>query len=325
MKTEAQLKSELKNLETRILEITHDPLAEMDDIRFIAWSNNKQSVAKVTKMMKARQRILDALFERHCTDSEIARLERINNLLREMTDRTFKRTANLFRALLSMPKDNLDDDFEIDGKLVPEFDMQYSVLRLEDDAYYGSDFIRMAAILQKTEKFFQEMVHTSPLVEGLDGYTPSMSDDELDCTNNLDDGMSWHGGALRNPKLNHITIHHALYALYSHMHYSIPDVLRVNDFKIEVTLKVQQFSDQEGNRLWWWHKYDLPQFKNVLLKEIASRPEGLSQEDALLQRCRDYFGDTADEVLTDVGITDTDIYLEALKDAIDNLGEANLR
>lgn len=89
-------------------------------------------------------------------------------------------------------------------------------------------------------------------------------------------------------------------------------------FKIEVTLKVQQFSDQERNRLWWWDKYDLPRFKEVLLKEAASRPEGQSLEAALLQRCRDYFEDTADEVLSEVGITDADFYLTKLKDRIDN-------
>ena len=250
MKTESQLKTELKELEARILEITHDPLAETDDIRFLVWSKNKPLVEKVTKMMKTRQKYLDALFECHCTNTEISRLERINNQLRKMTDRTFKRTASLFRALLTMPKDSLDDDFEIDGVLIPEFDMQFSVLHLEDDEYYGSDFIRMAAILRKTEKFYDEMVFASPIIEDLDGYTPSMTDEELDCGNNLDNGMNWHGGALRNPKLKHITVYHALYSLFTYMHYSVPDVLRVNDYKIEITLKVQQFSDQEGNRLW---------------------------------------------------------------------------
>jgi hypothetical protein len=58
--------------------------------------------------------------------------------------------------------------------------------------------------------------------------------------------------------------------------------LRINDFSIEVKLTVQQFSDQEKNRLRWWNKYDLPRFKEVLLKEAAARPEGLPQETALL-------------------------------------------
>ena len=41
-------------------------------------------------------------------------------------------------------------------------------------------------------------------------------------------------------------------------------------------------------------------------------------ETALLQRCRDYFEESADEVLAKVGISDVDRYLEALKHKIDN-------
>ena len=85
-----------------------------------------------------------------------------------------------------------------------------------------------------------------------------------------------------------------------------------------IWLGVQQFSDQEKNRLRWWNKYDLPRFKEVLLKEAAARPEGLPLETALLQRCRDYFEDYADEVLDKVGISDVDRYLETLKHKIDN-------
>lgn len=65
-----------------------------------------------------------------------------------MTNRTYHRTADLVRALLVMNKDDMDDDYMIESRLVPIFDIPYSVLRLEDDEYYGSDFIRMAAILQ---------------------------------------------------------------------------------------------------------------------------------------------------------------------------------
>lgn len=42
-----------------------------------------------------------------------------------------------------MPKEELDDDYEIEGQLVPEFDIPYSTLRLEDDAYYSESCIKM--------------------------------------------------------------------------------------------------------------------------------------------------------------------------------------
>lgn len=92
---------------------------------------------------------------------------------------------------------------------------------------------------------------------------------------------------------------------------------KVNDLSIEVKLTIQQFSDQERNRLDWCRNYDLRHFKEVLLKEAADRPEGVSLEDALLQRCRDHFEDIADEILDKVGLSDIDLYLETLKNRID--------
>lgn len=316
--SESQLKAELKNLEARILEITHAPVDFKHHKPFLNWCGDEKSVEVVQEMMSDRCCILNRLFDFHCTDKEIARLEKVNDLLLDLTNRAHNRTAALFRTLIAMPKEELDDDYEIEGQLVPEFDIPYSTLRLEDDAYYGSDFTRMAPILQETEKYLLDLASVCPQWSHQTEYSPSMTDKELDCENILDDGTSWAEGPLWNPKLKHITICHALHALCTHIHFSIPDVLRINDFKIEVTLKVQQFSDQERNRLWWWDKYDLPRFKAVLLNEVASRPEGQSLEAALLQRCRDYFEDTADEVLSEVGITDADLYLTKLKDRIDN-------
>ncbi len=78
--------------------------------------------------------------------------------------------------------------------------------------------------------------------------TPSATDEELECANIMDDEDSWAEGPLRHPKLAHIKICYALHALCTHMNWSIPDVLRINDFSIEVKLTVQQFSDQEKNR-----------------------------------------------------------------------------
>ena len=315
---EVQLKDELIKLEKRILDITGDPIDYKHYGPFLDRMRDDAKVEAVEEIMLDHSFILNLLFDIHCTPAEVARLEKINGMLLEMTNRTYHRTADMMRALMVMKKDDMDDDYELEGKLAPRFDIPYSVLRLENDDYYGSDFIRMAAILQETEKDKPGMADVSCNWSRLKDKSPSATDKELECANDLDDGYSWAEGPLWHPKLSHITICHALHALCTHMNWSIPDVLRINDFSIEVKLTVQQFSDQEKNRLWWWNKYDLPRFKEVLLKEAAARPEGLPLETALLQRCRDYFEDDADEVLAKVGISDVDRYLEALKHKIDN-------
>lgn len=241
---EAQLKAEVINIESRILAITHDSIDIHNLKPFLNWCGDRKAVEKVRDMMGYRKFILDTLFAKHCTEAEIARLEKVNSLLLDLTNRTYKRTADLFRALIVMPKDELDDDYEIKGCLVPEFDSGGSTLHLEEDTYYGSDFTRMAAILLETEKYLLDLAHVYTLLSSVADYSPTMSDKELNCENSLDDGTSWAEGALRNPKLDHITVCYALHALCTHMNFSIPDILRMNDFKVEVKLIIQQFSDQ---------------------------------------------------------------------------------
>ena len=82
-----------------------------------------------------------------------------------------------------------------------------------------------------------------------------------------------------------------------------------NGLQIEPGMTVQQYSDQDRNRLWWWTKCGFPRFKEVLLKEAESREENLPLESFLLQRCRDYFEEWADEAYAEVGFTDIDLYL----------------
>ena len=246
---DAQMRAEVVNLEAQIISITHDPI-DFHNLRpFLDWCEYRKSVEAVRNMMGDRKVILDALFAKHCTKAEITRLENVNSLLLDLTNRTYKRTADLFRALIAMSKDEMDDDYEIEGSLVPEFDSVDSTLRLEEDLYYGSDFTRMAAILQETEKYLLDLAHVCPIWSSVADYSPTMSDKELNCENTLDDGLSWAEGPLRNPKLKAITICYALHALCTHMNYSIPDILRMNDFKVEVRLTIQQFSDQARNRL----------------------------------------------------------------------------
>ena len=309
-----QLRSELKALENQILTLTGDPL-DYKNRRL----ENPDLLDKVRDLLIDRQFILDVLFERHCTQDDISRIEKINDLLLDMTNRTYARTANLYRTLLSMPREELDDDYELEGTLTPDFDLPYSILRLEDDKWYGSDFVRMAAILKETEKDNYGMVWAYCCTGVDDEHTPNMTDQELDCANVLDDGTNWSEGlSLAEKKLGHITMCFALHAMWTHMHYSMPDIIRFNDFKIEVTMKVQQFSDQERHRLWWWKKYDLLQFKEVLLHQAKTRPAGMSEADFILLRARDYFEQDADVALNKAGIDSIDYYLNTLYTVLQN-------
>ena len=114
---EAKLKLELAGLEQRILGITGDSLDYQHYRRFLDWSRNEMKVNEIEELMSDRCLILNLLFGCHCTPGEVERLEKVNDLLLEMTNRTYHRTADLVRALLVMKKDDMDDDYMIESRL----------------------------------------------------------------------------------------------------------------------------------------------------------------------------------------------------------------
>ena len=90
-----------------------------------------------------------------------------------------------------------------------------------------------------------------------------MSDKQLECVNDLEDGTTWAEGWLCHPKLEHICMCHAVHSLVCHHAFSIPDMLRINDFWVEASIKVQHITDQTGKQ---WNQrikqnfYPMPRF-----------------------------------------------------------------
>ena len=80
-----------------------------------------------------------------------------------------------------------------------------------------------------------------------------MSDNQLGCINDLEDGTTWAEGWLGHPKLKHICMCHAVHSLVCHHVFSIPDMLRINDFWVEASIKVQHITDQTSKR---WKNID---------------------------------------------------------------------
>lgn len=65
----------------------------------------------------------------------------------------------------------------------------------------------------------------------------------------FDDGVSWNEPPFYgHPEFDDIIICHAMHNLSGHMLYSIPDILRLNDFWAEVHLTFQSITTQDGTR-----------------------------------------------------------------------------
>ena len=71
----------------------------------------------------------------------------------------------------------------------------------------------------------------------------------------LNDGTTWAESWLDREEFKEITICHAVHDLCTHKYYSIPDLLRMNDFWIEIKITHQHIVDQDGKR----HSYIEPE------------------------------------------------------------------
>ena len=183
------------------------------------------------------------------TSEEIIRLKQVNSLLDELTKKMYHRTASLYRTLLSSYRDEeFDDDYEILGTLKCNVDYDSedgsygTVLKLENDEFYGSDFGYMIALING-------MQDSENIVECHIGYkethTLNMSEKELNCYDYWDDGISWNEGQLNRKELEHICICYATHVICVHNEYSLSDLLRLNDFWVEVQIKCQHFISQK--------------------------------------------------------------------------------
>ena len=238
---------------------------------------------------------LNNLFDEHCTDEEVRRFAAINDKLYEMTERMYERARMVNELIKTMPLHEKDDDVDVEAKLKFWEDGASSVLEIEDDAYYGSDFTRMIvllAIVDRDYKCYDEIgqVNLSPrLVDG-----KVVSDDDI--INDLDDGTTWAEAWLRHPKLDHLIVCHAVHDICTHKNYSIPDLLRMNTFEVSVDIKIQQIEDQDGARCFWIHNYTPEQAKAKILAEAQHRPAGMSLGDFVYRRCRVYYETMVDDV-----------------------------
>ena len=234
----------LKDLESEIKKIVGTDVCSFTE----GHTKYDAKYKKIKELINVRQTLLDELFL--ATSEEIIRLEQVNSLLDELTKKMYHRTASLYRALLSSYRDEeFDDDYEIEGTLKCNVDYDSedgsygTVLKLENDEFYGSDFGYMIALINR-------MQDCESIVECHIGYkethTLSMSNEELDCYDHWDDGVSWNEGELNRKELEHICICYAMHVICVHNEYSLLDLLRLNDFWVEVQIKFQHFVNQQS-------------------------------------------------------------------------------
>lgn len=183
---------------------------------------NPEQFKQFEDLLLKRWRILNSMFLGN--EEEMCHLRRVNEHLSYLRKELYRRVALMKQSIVRDPA--FDDDYEVEGRLDVHYNDETSVLTLKDDAYYGSDFVLMNEVLES----FYLMNRKNSI-----GFTINPGDDgELDNTVY----EQWCG----------IPMCYALYDLCFYKHYSIPDLIRLNDFWAEVTLTAQSITTQSGER-----------------------------------------------------------------------------
>ena len=235
LEVEAEIKKLMGEQEKGSLDLRHIGAVQID---------------KIQDLIGTRSLLLNQMFQ--ATSQEIKRFEAVNELLNSLTKKMYHRMANLYRTLINSPKDeSFDDDYVICGTLRYVFCGVESILKLPEDSYYGSDFAYMIELICCC--LLEEYNGGLPEIEECScNYSPKntsdMTDEQLQCVDVWDDGVTWAEGHLRRPELKHIIVCHAIHDICTHKPYSIPDLLRLNDFWVEAHLVCQHIIDQNGKR-----------------------------------------------------------------------------
>lgn len=274
-------RQKLQRIEAEIKRITNDTKR---------WEYKEKVIGKIENLVHGRWLLLRDMFLG--TPSEVARFEQVNARLYDLTKKMYRRGADLYRQLLTAPVDpDFDDDKNFDYTLQYAYNGKESVLWLEEDEYYGSDFDSMIGIIDTLHYAQYKFARDHRTIESRSASydtdkTSDMTDEELGFRDISDDGVSWgHSGTIAHPALEHICVCHAVYRVCSN-DFSRQDLLRLNDFWIEIKITHQHIVDQDGTRAGWWNDFTFDEFRQKMQAEADYRPAGWSRGKFISERCR---------------------------------------
>ena len=235
----------IKNVEHRVKEVVNRE-ENNPYFNFRNFSDTEREL--LDDLLGMREVTLDEMMLQP-TEAEINRLLALNDKLYKLTEECFEQCRNLWRTLYHSPY-KVDDryDYWLEGVLRYEYADNDSVLHLENDDYYGSDFDYMIHLTDELIGSAGDKMDT--IVNGTCANFFETEEEAMkSLTNTLDDGMSWAEGYLHNKVYDKYCICYAMHALHTHMPWCLPDILRMDDFTVSVELKYDRnISEQRDIR-----------------------------------------------------------------------------
>ena len=294
---QSYLREQVQKIEEKILAITGK------NVEFnMEWTRSQRKCELVERLIWKRKHLLDKMFV--ATTEEVKRMEQVNNRLYNLTQKMYARTEALYRKMATTTYDpEFDDNVEVEGSLRFSLNGYSSVLPMVNDDYYGSNFYEILCLIDwlytcnhlGTEEI--ECINIS-----LADYRPEMTREELGIKDDLNDGTTWYESVQpAADKLSHLCICHAIHYLSCHKPYSIPDILRMNDFCVEVKVKHQHWEEQDGSGWKWWERCSFEEFRDKFIREAEqNRAPQIRLGQEIANRTRLYFHDYLEDLSADM-------------------------
>lgn len=174
---------------------------------------------RLIPLFKNRKQILNEMFR--CTDNEMARLEALNAQLLDATDQMYQDVRNLYKERLNMGSMvNYNDNTYIEARVEFCYCGDNAVLPMLEDTYYGSTFSKMLNLLAIEKGFTYPWCVVVSKVLDVNDKTVNIADlPELQ--NTMSDANFC--SAVRDLIDNHL--------------YSLPDILRMNNFRLKIMME----------------------------------------------------------------------------------------
>lgn len=275
----------VERVERKITKITGDGLGEHIQ------QMPKKRQQRLFELLAERCRLLNLYFA--ATPAEMERLKQVNRLLGNLTKEMCVRSAALYRLALTASYDGqFDDDVEVKGILQFSYNGRRSVLELENDWFYGSDFHRMICAITRIGTDARRIVAQCRKRIDLTDH-PEMTDTELGFKDELNDDTPWGEYPFDRPDFAHTDICSAVHRICSHGLYSIPDLLRMNNFCCEVTITHRKTVEQDYAPAGWWKNCSYDVFARKLRTEAEHRPPHLRYGQFIYCRTFELFPDVA--------------------------------
>ncbi len=222
--TTGHIKNILSNTEKTIKTIVGDDVSTV----YID-SLDKSEKINLERQLLKRSVLLNKLFTG--TDNELLRLRQVNYHLIKLSDDVHRRVDALKQSYVA--DDSFDDDTFIEGYLSFHYTDADSVLTLEDDDYYGSDFGLMCKVLDAFYSAKEPFGNIGSIIR------PGTETNRPKAKNNY---------PFNNDRYGNIAIGNSLYDLCHYKSFSVPDVIRLNNFYAEAILKALNITTQNGDR-----------------------------------------------------------------------------